>query len=89
MCSDLRPISILPLPGRVFEKIINTGMSAHLERSNYLADQQNGFRPGRSTTKTLATLIDEVLLAMDEGEFAVTVLLDYSKAFDAIYHAIL
>ena len=65
---DLRPISILPLPGRIFEKIVNLGMNDHLEKSGYLADQQNGFRRNRSTTKTLATLMDAICLAIDEGE---------------------
>ena len=60
-CSDLRPISILPLPGRILEKIINATIIQHLECTKYLADQQNGFRRNRSTSKTVATLIDRLL----------------------------
>ena len=62
---------------------------SHLEHTGYLADQQNGFRRNRSTTKSLATLVDRVLLALDNGEYAVTVFLDFKKAFDTVDHEIL
>ena len=88
-CGDLRPISILPLPGRLLEKIINANITNHLEKCKYLANQQNGFRRNRSTTRTLATLVDRLSLAIDQGEFAVTVFLDFKKAFDTVDHEIL
>ena len=88
-CGDLRPISILPMPGRVLEKYINESMKNQLEATGYLADQQNGFRKGRSTTKSLGTLIDELLTGMDAGEFAVTVYIDFKKAFDTVNHELL
>ena len=88
-CSDLRPISILPLPGRVLERILNSGITSHLERTGYLADEQNGFRANRSTAKSLAVLLDELLEGMDGGELAVTVFLDLKKAFDTVDHEIL
>ena len=88
-CGDLRPISILPLPGRILEKVISDNITQHLEKTNYLADQQCGFRRGRSTTKALSTLLDEILTAMDRGELAVTIFFDFKKAFDTVDHDIL
>ena len=82
-------ISILPMPGRVFEKIINERMKAHFENTGYLSEQQNGFRSGRSTDKSLATLLDALLAYGDEGDVAVTVFLDFKKAFDTVNHDIL
>ena len=88
-CGDLRPISILPLPGRVLEKIICSKMTKHLEDTGYLADQQCGFRKNRSTTQALSILLDELLKCMNEGEVAITVFFDFKKAFDTVDHNIL
>ena len=85
-CGDLRPISILPLPGKLFEQLASEAIKEHLEGSGYLADQQNGFRKDRSTTKSLASLIDEIQWGTDNGEFVVTVFLDFKKAFDTVDH---
>ena len=86
---DLRPISILPLPGRLLEKIINKKIMQRLENTKYLVDQQNGFRANRSTTKCVSILIDRLLKALDNGHYAVTVFLDFKKAFDTVDHDIL
>lgn len=88
-CGDLRPISILPLPGRILEKIIGSGITDHLEKTGYLPDQQNGFRRGRSTTKSVASLLDELLQGIDKGHIAITIFLDFKKAFDTVDHKIL
>ena len=88
-CGELRPISILPLPGRIMVKIMGTGMMGHLEDTNYLPDEQNGFRKNRSTTKSVATLVDVVSQALDDGYYAVTIFLDLKKAFDTVDHKIL
>ena len=88
-CGDLRPISILPLPGRVLEKIVSSKMTKHLEDTGYLAEQQCGFRKNRSTTQALSILLDELLKCMNEGEIAITVFFDFKKAFDTVDHNIL
>lgn len=89
LCGDLRPISILPLPGKIFEQIVSENIKDHLETTGYLVDQQNGFRKNRSTTKSLAILIDEIAEGIDKGEIAVTVFLDFKKAFDTVDHQVL
>ena len=88
-CGNLSPISILPLPGRVVEKILSSHITNHLEKTNYLADQQCGFRRNRSTTKSVATLLDELLAGMNAGEVAITIFFDLKKAFDTVDHKIL
>ena len=51
--NDLRPISLLPLPGKVLEHLIHEPLLKHLEDNNMLDNAQNGFRPKRSTTQTV------------------------------------
>lgn len=88
-CNELRPITILPMPGRILEQILHTQMKVFLESSNYLVEQQNGFRPNKSTTRALATLLDEILTGMDNGQITLTVFIDFRKAFDTVDHQIL
>ena len=88
-CSELRPISILPLPGKIIEQIIHDQIKTFLESSKYIATQQNGFRKDRSTTRALAGLMDELLSNMDKGELTIAVYLDFKKAFDTIDHGLL
>ena len=76
-CNDLRPISILPLPGKIMEQIVHDQMKYFLEESNYLVDQQYGFRQGKSTTKALARLLDSLLINSDKGDLTIAVFLDF------------
>ena len=88
-CSDLRPISILPVPGKIMEQIVHDQMKTFLEDSKYLIYQQFGFRKNKSTTKALARLLDSLLEAVDKGNLTIAVFLDFKKAFDTINHKLL
>ena len=50
---------------------------------------QSGFRKGFSTATALLKVLDDILLAADKGETSALVLLDFSKAFDTLSHALL
>lgn len=49
-CNDLRPISLLPIPGKILEQLIHNQIQNFYETSNYLTQSQFGFRAGKSTT---------------------------------------
>ena len=87
--SELRPISILPLPGKLMEQIIHDQVKGFLEETGFFAKQQNGFRSQHSTTRAVATLIDQLLENIDNGELSISIFLDFKKAFDTIDHKIL
>ena len=88
-CNELRPISILPLPGRIIEKYINNKIQNFLEETKYLHQHQYGFRKNKSTTQAVATLLDRLLEGIDNGEYSITIYLDFKKAFDTVDHSIL
>ena len=46
---NYRPISLLPVFGKIFEKIIHDYLYSHLVSCELLNPNQSGFRPGEST----------------------------------------
>ena len=53
------------------------------------APNQYGFSSGKYTTDCLVDLLEQITKSVDYGEFAITLLLDLSKAFDTANHSIL
>ena len=51
--SSLRPISILPSVGKIYEYILNNRLNEHAKSKNLISDFQFGFRPGKSTLNAL------------------------------------
>ena len=84
LIGNYRPISLLPLCGKRFEKIIFNNLYKHLTTRHLITKNQTGFRPGDSTTTQLIGLVDEILQAFDSKKplDVRAVFLDISKAFD-------
>ena len=85
---NYRPISLLPICGKMFEKIIFNNLYHYLNSNNLITRNQSGFRPGDSTTDQLLFLVDEIHQAFeDRNSLEVrAVFLDISKAFDKVWH---
>ena len=54
--SNYRPISLLPLPNKLIEKVVHTKMTGFFENNRILTNKIGGFRPNHSTTMTIADL---------------------------------
>ena len=48
--SNFRPISIFPIPMKIFEKIVHDQVSTFIKENAFLNDRQSGFRKLYSTT---------------------------------------
>ena len=83
-----RPISLLPICDKMFEKIIFNNLYPYLNDNNLITKNQSGFRPGDSTTNQLLFLVDEIHQAFeDRNSLEVrSVFLDISKAFDKVWN---
>ena len=64
--NNSRPISLLPICGNIFEKIIFYNLSSYLNANNHITKNQSGFCPGDSTTNQLLFLVDEIHQAFED-----------------------
>ena len=87
--SNLRPISLLPLPGKIAERLMHTHISNYVKQQGLLNTKQGGFRKGRSTISTVASLTDDILEGLNDRKFTKASFIDLKKAFDTINHKIL
>ena len=83
---DYRPISLLPILAKIFEKIIADQMKKYLLGHKVLNKYQSGYKPNHSCTSALLHISDYMYQGMDNGEIIFLILLDYSKAFDIACH---
>ena len=86
---NYRPVSILPVVSKIFERIVHEQLYDYLDTKNLVYEFQSGFRPMFSTNTALTYLGDKIRFNMDKGDFTGVVLLDLQKAFDTVDHTIL
>ena len=88
LVKNYRPISLLPIFGKIFEKIIYNKLFQYLQENKFLSDNQSGFRSGDSCISQLIAITHEIYKAFDGNPSLETrgVFLDISKAFDKVWH---
>ena len=86
--NNYRPISLLPICGKILETIIFSNRYSYLDANNLITKNQSGFRPGDYTTNQLLFLVDEIHQAFEDTKSLEVraVFLDISKAFDKVGH---
>ena len=85
---NYRPISLLPIFGKILEKLIYDSLYSHLVSYELLNPNQSGFRPGDSTINQLISITHTIYKAFDCNPplDVRSVYLDISKAFDRVWH---
>ena len=81
---DFRPISILPVLPKIYEKVILKQLFDYIERTSIYNSTQSGFRKGHSTQTILLKFRDHMQKSLNKNEITMSVFTDYSKAFDII-----
>uniref|UniRef100_A0AAR2K341 Reverse transcriptase domain-containing protein n=1 Tax=Pygocentrus nattereri TaxID=42514 RepID=A0AAR2K341_PYGNA len=87
--ANFRPISNLPLLAKVLERTVASQLHEHLESNDLYEVFQSGFRRNHSTETTLLRVVNDLLLAADQGMLNVLILLDLTAAFDTVCHNLL
>ena len=83
------PVSILPVCSKIFEKLMFNRLSEYLKWKNILCVNQFGFREKHSSYMALIALVDHLSEALEKGDTAIGIFLDFSRAFDNVDHDIL
>ena len=83
---DLRPISLLPLSGKILEHIISKRLKLYMAEHNILTDKQHGFRKNRSTLSAITQFLHTIYNYLNMGYDSYIVYLDLKKAFDTVCH---
>ena len=86
--TNCRQISLLPICGKIFEKLIFDTIYENLCANNLLTTNQSGFRPGDSMINQLISITHSIYTAFEEFPSRKTgaVYRDISKAFDKVWH---
>ena len=82
-----RPVSVLPIRSKVFERAIVDQLSDHFE--SVFHPFLSAYRKGYGCQTPLLALTEEWWRALDDDHFAAAILMDLSKAFDCLSHNLL
>ena len=88
LVKNYRPISLLPIFGKIFEKVIYNSLFEYLKSNDILNKCQSGFLPGDSCISQLLCITHDIYNAFDGNPSLEVrgVFLDISKAFDRVWH---
>ena len=86
LISNYRPISLLPICGKILEKIVFDKVYSFLNVNNLLSKYQSGFRPGDSCIYQLISITSTIYESFEKYDETRALFLDISKAFDKVWH---
>ena len=87
--NNYRPISLLSIFNRIFEKLMYKRLVNFIEKHNLIDNAQYGFRTGFSTNHAILDIISSIQSNVDKKRFSCAVFIDLKKAFDTVDHSIL
>ncbi len=83
--SSYRSISLLPIFGKVLEKLVNNRLKYHFSLNSSLNDHQFGFAPQRSTEDAINFVCEKVYKQFSAKAFILLISLDIKGAFDSAW----
>ena len=86
--SNYRPISVLPVLARVFEKLIHNQLYDDLHTNKHLFSNKSGFRALHSVVTCFLNNTDDWYVSMDDGKYTANIFIDLKKTFDTVDHDI-
>ena len=71
--------------GKILETIVKERLVYHLEKNNYFAPEQSGFRKNRQAMDNVVRLENDIINAKKKGKGVAAAFLDLEKAFDIMW----
>ena len=86
---NYRPISLLSVFSKIYEKSIYVRIYSYLEKFNMIYSKQFGFRGNHSVNHAIISFTEHIRSLLDNGEYVCGIFVDLEKAFDTVHHDIL
>ena len=84
--ANYRPISITSVLSKVFERLVPVHLGRFMERSGVLPTTQFAYRKGLDTSDALLCVSHTLQSALQNGQEARIMQIDFSAAFDRVNH---
>lgn len=84
--SSYRPISLLPLASKIFEKLIMKRLIPLIHENYIIPDHQFGFRQNHSTIEQVHRLVAKIAQNLETKKYCSAAFLDVQQAFDKVWH---
>jgi hypothetical protein len=86
---NYRPIALIPVMAKIFEKYIYGVIYSYLEKYNILSDEQKGFRKNKTINMAIFDFLKTIMINMDHRNVVSAIYCDMTQAFDYVDHSIL
>ena len=86
---NYRPVSTLPIFGKIFEKVIYRRIYSFATSQGILNENQFGFRKSHSTSHAINKSVSIINEALQQRKHMIAIFVDLSKAFDTLDHSTL
>ena len=83
--SQLRPINLLPVFSKLYEKLFLLKFNKGLTNSNILPRQQSGSRRNQSTTTRVHHLLQQLTQSLTYNSISTAVYIDFLQAYDKLW----
>ena len=83
---NYRPISNLTFIGKLIERVVLRRLNEHLNANNLNIPNQSGYKKCHSTETLLLRVVNDLLIASDQQNATIVIMLDLSAAFDTVDH---
>jgi hypothetical protein len=84
--TSYRPISRLPILGKVLEKLLLNKLNQEANPQNWITDHQFGFRRAHSTIQQSRHIANTISKALNNKQYCTAAFLDIGQAFDKVWH---
>lgn len=84
--TSYRPISLLPVMSKIFEKLLLRRLEPIIRDRQLIPTHQFGFRRRHSTIDQIHRIINVIEKALEEKKICSAVFLDVAQAFDKVWH---
>ena len=84
---NYRPISVLPIFGKIFEKVLYNRLYSFFMSKNVIYNKQFGFRKNHSTGHAINYSVNKIISELQQRNHVIGIFIDLSKAFDTLDHS--